>query len=37
LHPEIKSKFVEAKPDISNWKYTDRETGEVYKLYTLKE
>jgi adenylate cyclase len=37
LHPEIKSKFVKAKLDISNWKYTDRETGELYKLYTLKE
>jgi adenylate cyclase len=35
LHPEIKSNFVEVKSDAKNWKYTDRETGRLYKLYTL--
>ena len=35
LHPEIKSKFVEVKGDAKNWKYTDRETGRLYKLFTL--
>jgi adenylate cyclase len=36
LHPEIKNKFVDVKSDISDWNYTDRETGELYKLYTLR-
>ncbi|HYY66483.1 MAG TPA: adenylate/guanylate cyclase domain-containing protein [Nitrososphaeraceae archaeon] len=35
LHPEIKSNFVEVKSNAKNWKYTDRETGRLYKLYTL--
>ena len=35
LHPEIKTKFREIKYDIENWKYTDRNTGRLYKLYTL--
>jgi hypothetical protein len=37
LHPEIKNKFVEVKQDIENWKYTDRHTGKLYKLYTLQD
>jgi adenylate cyclase len=35
LHPEIRNKLVEVKQDIRSWKYTDRQTGELYKLYTL--
>jgi class 3 adenylate cyclase len=35
LHPEIKSKFTEIKHSIDDWKYTDRRTGKLYKLYTL--
>jgi class 3 adenylate cyclase len=35
LHPEIKSRFTEIKYNIEDWKYTDRRTGELYKLYTL--
>ena len=34
LHPEIKEKFTEAKLSTLEWKYTDRETGQYYKLYT---
>ena len=37
LHPEIRNKFVEVKQDIENWKYTDRQTGKLYKLYTLQD
>ena len=37
LHPEIRNKFVEVKQDIENWKYTDRQTGKFYKLYTLQD
>jgi adenylate cyclase len=35
LHPEIKSKFTEIKYDIEKWKYIDKHTGKLYKLYTL--
>jgi adenylate cyclase len=35
LHPEIKTKFREIKYNIENWKYNDRKTGRLYKLYTL--
>ncbi len=35
LHPEIKSKFAEIKYNVDNWKYADRRTGRLYKLYTL--
>ena len=34
LHPEIKSKFTEIKYNIDDWKYNDRYTGRLYKLYT---
>jgi hypothetical protein len=37
LHPEIKSKFTEVKDNIGSWKYTDRHTGRLYKLYTQRE
>jgi adenylate cyclase len=37
LHPEIKSKFIEVKNNIGNWKYTDRQTGQIYKLYTIQD
>jgi hypothetical protein len=37
LHPEIKSKFTEIKYNIDDWKYTDRNTGRLYKLYTLRD
>ena len=34
LHPEIKEKFTEVKLNTLEWRYTDRETGQYYKLYT---
>jgi adenylate cyclase len=37
LHPEIKTKFTEIKYNIENWKYADRRTGRLYKLYTLRD
>ena len=37
LHPEIKSKFTEIKYSVDDWKYADRHTGRLYKLYTLKD
>jgi adenylate cyclase len=37
LHPELKSKFKEIKYDIEKWKYVDKHTGRLYKLYTLQD
>jgi adenylate cyclase len=37
LHPEIKSKFTEIKYNVDNWKYADRRTGRLYKLYTVRD
>ena len=37
LHPEIRSKFTEVKYDIGSWKYSDKQTGQLYKLYTLQD
>ena len=37
LHPEIKSKFTEIKYNIEDWKYIDKHTGRLYKLYTLRD
>jgi class 3 adenylate cyclase len=37
LHPSIKSKFKEMPLGKEEWRYTDRETGRLYRVYTLKE
>jgi adenylate cyclase len=37
LHPEIKNKFTEIKYNVETWRYTDRHTGRLYKLYTLSD
>jgi adenylate cyclase len=33
LHPQIKNKFIEIKHNVSEWKYADKQTGQLYKLY----
>jgi class 3 adenylate cyclase len=35
LHPQIKNKFIEVKHTIKDWNYADRQTGQLYKIYTL--
>jgi class 3 adenylate cyclase len=37
LHPEIKEKFAEVKLDPLEWKYTDRGTGQLYKLFATNQ
>jgi adenylate cyclase len=37
LHPQIKNKFIEIKHNVSEWKYADKQTGQLYKLYTLQD
>lgn len=35
LHPSIRTKFKEVKYSVDEWKYTDRQTGQLYKVYTM--
>ena len=35
LHPSIMAKFNEMKLNADEWKYTDRQTGKLYKVYTI--
>ena len=35
LHPQMKMKFNEVKFGIEDWKYTNRQTGQLYKLYAI--
>ena len=35
LHPTIKTKFHEVKYSADEWKYTNRHTGQLYKVYTM--
>jgi len=37
LHPSIRSKFREVKFSLDEWKYTDRQTGQLYKVYTMQD
>ena len=36
LHPQIRMKFKEVKLRIEDWKYVNRQTGQLYKLYANK-
>jgi adenylate cyclase len=36
LHPQLKTEFKEIKFSIEHWKYRNRQTGQVYKLYASK-
>ena len=37
LHPQIKKKIVEVKHSIKDWRYSDRQTGQLYKIYMVQE
>ena len=37
LHPELRQKFVRVNYNAREWNYVSKRTGELYKLYTLKE
>jgi adenylate cyclase len=37
LHPSIKSKFNEVKFSSDEWRYTDRHTGQLYKVYSMSD
>jgi adenylate cyclase len=36
IHPTLKSRFRELKDRMEDWKYTNRHTGQLYKLYSMK-
>ncbi len=36
LHPQIQTNFKQVNFDNSDWKYIDIQTGNPYKVYTLK-
>ena len=35
IHPALKSRFSELKNSMEDWKYTNRRTGQLYKLYSM--
>jgi adenylate cyclase len=37
LHPSIQAKFKEMKFGPEEWKYTDRETGKLYRVYSMSD
>ena len=37
LHPSIQATFNEMKLRPEEWKYTDRQTGKLYKVYTMQD
>ncbi|HJS81908.1 MAG TPA: adenylate/guanylate cyclase domain-containing protein, partial [Nitrososphaera sp.] len=37
LHPSIRSKFREVIFSSDEWKYTERHTGQLYKVYTMQD
>ncbi|MDQ4101351.1 MAG: adenylate/guanylate cyclase domain-containing protein [Thermoproteota archaeon] len=37
LHPSIKTRFSEVKFNSEEWRYTDRHTGQIYKVYSTND
>jgi hypothetical protein len=37
LHPSIKSKFSEVTFSADEWRYTDRHTGQLYRVYSMSD
>ena len=36
LHPELRERFIEVKYKVEDWKYVSKQTGQVYKIYSMK-
>ena len=36
LHPSLKTKFIELRDRIQDWRYTNRQTGQLYKLFLMR-
>jgi adenylate cyclase len=37
LHPSIKGSFDEVKFSTDEWRYTDRHTGQIYRVYSMND
>jgi adenylate cyclase len=37
LHPSIKARFSEVQFSSDEWRYTDRHTGQIYKVYSMSD
>ena len=37
LHPSIKGSFNEVKFSADEWRYTDRHTGQIYRVYSMND
>jgi adenylate cyclase len=37
LHPSIKARFSEVRFSSEEWRYTDRHTGQIYKVYSTND
>jgi adenylate cyclase len=37
LHPGIQAKFKEVNFSVDEWKYTERHTGQIYKVFTMQD
>jgi adenylate cyclase len=37
LHPSIKARFSEVQFSSNEWRYTDRHTGQIYKVYSMSD
>ena len=37
LHPSIKGSFNEVKFSTDEWRYTDRHTGQIYRVYSMSD
>ncbi|MDQ3854681.1 MAG: adenylate/guanylate cyclase domain-containing protein [Thermoproteota archaeon] len=37
LHPSMKSKFSEVKFSEEEWRYTDRQSGQLYRVYSMSD
>jgi class 3 adenylate cyclase len=37
LHPGLQAKFNEIKFSVNEWKYTERHTGQIYRVFTMRD
>jgi len=35
LHPELRERFIEVKYKVEDWKYVSKQTGHLYKIYSM--
>ncbi len=35
LHPELRERFIEVKYKVEDWKYVSKQTGHLYRIYSM--